>query len=101
MRRYHFHSEDGVRLTDEEGTELEDADAAMDVAVQVMVEALNHNSQEFWRTRSFRVVVTADGDEWLFTLDLGAIDAPALSGSWPGLQPAGPMADEQAVGRRR
>ena len=77
MPRYHFHSEDGHRLNDEEGTELPNVDAARIEAVRVMAELLRERPEMFWRHECFRMTVTDDDDLTLFVLDLSVVTAPA------------------------
>jgi hypothetical protein len=70
MERFHFHTQDGRCLADPTGTELESLGEAKQVAVQHLVETLNHNGSLFWDTEAFSVIVTDDTGLTLFVLDL-------------------------------
>jgi hypothetical protein len=80
MPKYYFNTEDGVCLTDKDGTELADVESAKREAVQLICETLRNNAGAFWRTESFRVVVKDETDLTLFCLELSATLAPALGG---------------------
>lgn len=72
MRRYFFHTEDGVRIEDDEGTPLPSDAAARLEAVRIMGELLRERPQAFWDHRTFRVTVADDAGRLLVTLDLSA-----------------------------
>ncbi len=77
MHRYYFHAENSQPFHDEEGTLLENDDAARIEAAKVMAQLIDERPWAVWRDDCFQVSVT---DEWgalLFLLDLSAINAPA------------------------
>ncbi len=78
MPRFHFHTEDGVCLTDEDGEELPDLEAAKMAAIRVLVETLKGRPDVFWGSEAFRVIVTDHAGLSLFSLELGVIYAPVL-----------------------
>ena len=79
MPRFFFHTEDGIKTPDEDGTELPDVEAAKRAATQLLADSLRNNSQLFWETENYRIVVADDDGLTLFTLELAAIIAPALA----------------------
>ena len=83
MPRFFFHTEDGERLNDAEGSELPDIQAAKDTAVQILAETLRGNSRLFWETESFRVTVTDEDRLTLFSLQVSATMAAAMAGRRP------------------
>lgn len=76
MPRYHFHSADGRRWSDEEGSELASDEAARVEAVRFAGEMLRGNPTELWRHGQWRVEVTDEENVLLFTIITLAIDAP-------------------------
>jgi hypothetical protein len=80
MPTFFFHTEDGERLQDGEGSQLPDVEAAKDAAVQILVEALRGASNRFWETESFRVVVADERGLTLFSLQMSATLAAAMGG---------------------
>jgi hypothetical protein len=77
VRRFFFHSEDGVSFHDDEGTLLPDVAAARIEAARVLGQLVNERPGDVWQDDLFRLVVTDDLGAILFVLDLTALDAPA------------------------
>ena len=80
MPTFFFHTEDGERLDDAEGSDLPDLRAAQDAAVQILAESLRGNSRLFWDTQSFRVTVADERGLTLFSLEVSATMAAAMGG---------------------
>ena len=78
MPRFFFHTEDGHRQNDEDGAELADIEAAKHAATQLLAESLRNNSQLFWDTENFRIIVADEAGLTLFSLELAVIIAPAM-----------------------
>lgn len=74
MHRYYFHTEDGHRLEDEDGTLLPSDDAARLEAVRVLGELLREKPEMFWAHERFDVTVTDDAGATLLILHLGSGD---------------------------
>ena len=77
MARYFFHSEDGHRIPDEEGTELPTLAAARIEAVRVLGDLLKEDPEHLLATGGMRLTVTDDVGLIYFALDLSATDAAA------------------------
>ncbi|WP_419828216.1 DUF6894 family protein [Sphingomonas sp.] len=77
MPRYFFHSADGERSYDEEGVELADDEAARNAAVGYAGEVLRYGGSELWDHGQWRVEVTDQEHQLLFTVITLAVDAPA------------------------
>ncbi len=77
MPRYFFHTADGSRARDNEGTELPHQRAARTEAIKFAGAILNNDPDVLWDGRDFRVEVTDDSDLLLFTIIMLAVDAPA------------------------
>ncbi len=60
MPRYFFHTADGSRERDEEGTELPDHNAARREAIKLAGAVLSEQPDVLWHSRDFRVEVTDD-----------------------------------------
>ena len=84
MPRFYFHTENGDRLSDTDGSELPDVKAAEDAAVQILAETLRGNSKTFWENEGFRVTVTDDRGLTLFFLQVSATMSAAMGGSGKG-----------------
>jgi hypothetical protein len=78
MPQYFFHTQDGVRFTDDEETSLADLTAARDEAVKIMAQLVEHEPSAFWETGSFSVTVTDERGLILLTLDLSGTYSPAV-----------------------
>ena len=76
MPRYFFHSADGKREPDQQGTELPDDAAAQFEAVRFAGETLKWRPLELWKQGQWRVEVTDDQGALLFTIITIAGDAP-------------------------
>ena len=72
MPRYFFHTEDGRRFPDREGTELPDLEAAKASALVVLSEVLRDNPDEFWAHERFEVTVTDEANQKLFSINMFA-----------------------------
>ena len=84
MPRYYFHTADGHRWSDPEGSELPDEQTARAEAVTFAAEVLRGKAEEIWRDGQWRVEVTDDQNALLCTVIVLGIDAPRpypLSGS--------------------
>ena len=84
MPRYYFHTADGHRWSDPEGSELPDEQTARVEAVTFAAEVLRGRAEEIWRDGQWRVEVTDDQNALLCTVIVLGIDAPRpypLSGS--------------------
>ena len=75
MPRYFFHTEDGRRLSDMEGSELADERTARNEAVCVLGQMMREDPEGFWAHGIFRLTVADAAGATLFTLDLKAIAA--------------------------
>ena len=80
MPRYFFGSVDGQREPDEEGEELPNLEAAQLHAMQYAGEVLKSDPALLWKHGQWRVEVTDDTGELLFTVITLAIDAPTARG---------------------
>jgi hypothetical protein len=77
MPRYFFHTADGSRERDTEGTELANYREARAVAIQHAGELLTHEPEHLWHDSDFRIEVTDETGLILFTVIMLAVDAPA------------------------
>ena len=76
MPHYFFHSQDGELVLDSDGTECVDYVSAKVEAVRLMGTMIADQPEEFWSSRSMKVMVTDDHGVLLFALDLSAVEAP-------------------------
>ena len=83
MPTFYFHTEDGVRVADTQGSDLPDIAAAEDAAVQILAESLRGNSRLFWDTEGFTVTVTDAKGLTLFSLQVSATMSSAMAGRRP------------------
>jgi hypothetical protein len=60
------------------GTELENVDAAKDIAIRVLTESLHRNSEIFWKDETFKVTVSDDSGLMLFTVEVIASYSPVM-----------------------
>jgi len=70
MPRYFFHTQDGRRYPDDEGTELPDLESARLEATRIMAELLKEQPQGFLDTGRLRVEVTDESRRPLLQLDV-------------------------------
>lgn len=77
MPRYFFHTADGSRARDVDGTELPDHGAARKEAIMFAGSSLRDCPDLLWDGRDFRVEVTDEREMLLFTIIMLAVDAPA------------------------
>ncbi len=68
MPHYFFHSANGVRTIDGEGTDLSSIDAAQLEAIAFLAETLRHEPHELRATGELHVDVTDSENHPLFTL---------------------------------
>lgn len=71
-QRFHFHTEDGRFIPDEQGLELPDLRAAQLMALNVLTQILARNPDEFWDTEHFAVIVADDQKKLLFAVNLSS-----------------------------
>lgn len=76
MPRFYFHIADTQVLPDEDGVELPDLAAARVEAISVAGSMLRDHAMEFWRTGEWRVIVTDEDHDILFTIACQALAAP-------------------------
>ena len=77
MPRYFFHTADGTRERDHEGTELPDQAAARIAAIRLTGALISDRPDYLWDGRDFRVEVMTERGDLLFTIITLAVDAPA------------------------
>lgn len=72
MPRYFFHVIDGYSACDDEGTELPDIYAAQHLAIRTSGELLRDMGGEFWNGTEWKLEVTDEQGQTLFTLRFSA-----------------------------
>ncbi|WP_037492168.1 DUF6894 family protein [Sphingobium indicum] len=77
MPRYFFHTVDGGRDVDQEGTELPNDAAARKAAIRFAGAVMHDEPDVLWDGRDYRVEVTNETGALLFTIVMLSIDAPA------------------------
>lgn len=77
MPHYYFHTADGRRDRDRQGAELADHRAARKQAIRFAGAILDSEPEVLWDGRDFRVEVTDEAGQLLFTVITLAVDAPA------------------------
>ncbi len=78
MPRYFFHTADGSRERDSEGTELADHYAARVEAIRLTGAIMKESPDVLWDGHEFRVEVMDETDTLLFTIVTLAVDTPAV-----------------------
>ena len=78
MDHYFFHLQAADLWPDDEGTELEDIEAAKRHAVQYMVEHLYHHPNRFWEAETFEVRVADKSGLTLLVISLVATLSPPI-----------------------
>ncbi len=78
MPRYFFHTADGSRDRDLDGTELASAAAARVEAIRYAGHVISDEPDRLLDGRDFRVEVTGEDGALLFTIITLAVDAPAV-----------------------
>ncbi len=78
MPRYFFHTADGSRNRDTEGTELLNHDVARVQAIKYAGALLTDEPDVLRGSRDFRIEVTDNTDILLFTVIMLAFDAPVF-----------------------
>lgn len=76
MPRYHFHTADGRKCSDDEGVELAGDGDAKQQAVKFAGQMVGDNPDELWRDGQFRIEVTNDDNALLWTIITLAVEAP-------------------------
>ena len=77
MPSYFFHTADGTRDLDREGTQLPDNAAARKEAIKFAGALMHDQPDILWDGRDYRVEVTNRAGDLLFTIVMLSIDAPA------------------------
>lgn len=77
MPRYFFHTVEGGRDSDQEGTELPNDAAARKAAIRFAGAVMHDEPDVLWDGRDYRVEVTNETGALLFTIVMLSIDAPA------------------------
>ena len=77
MPTYFFHTADGDRDLDKEGTELPDNAAARKAAIKFAGAVMHDDPDVLWDGHDYRVEVTNQTGDLLFTVIMLSIDAPA------------------------
>ena len=77
MPHFYFHTADGGRDLDRQGMDLADQGAARKEAIRFAGAVINHEPDVLWDGRDFRVEVTDEAGNLLFTVITLAVDAPA------------------------
>ena len=80
MPRYFFHTQDGRRLEDAEGSELADERTARNEAVCVLGQMVREDPDGFWASGTFRLTVTDAAGHTRVALELNATVPPAAGG---------------------
>lgn len=78
MPHYYFHTADGTRDVDRTGVELVDDAAARREAIRFGGAVMNEQPDVLWDGKDFRVEVTNEAGDLLFTIIMLAVDAPNL-----------------------
>jgi len=68
MPRYYFNSQDGEPVSDTEGLDLPDDDAARREALALLGEILRYDGRAFWDTGRFNVVVIKENGRTVVSL---------------------------------
>ena len=77
MPHFYFHTADGGRDRDRRGMDLADQGAARREAIRFAGAVINDEPDVLWDGRDFRVEVTDEAGDLLFTIITLAVDAPA------------------------
>lgn len=78
--RYHFNLAGAVSQPDEKGHELANLSGARIAAVKYAAEYLRDRPELVWLGEEFRIEVTDDNRDTLFTFIAVGVDAPAKTG---------------------
>lgn len=78
MPRYYFHTQDGSVEIDDDGEDLADFAAAKLEAVRLFGGIIRDQPEDFWSTKSLKLMVTDQEGVLLFALDLSAVESPKL-----------------------
>ncbi|THD59292.1 hypothetical protein [Phenylobacterium sp.] len=77
MSRYYFHVQNGGLLKDEEGTDLEHADAARIEAAKLLGQLVAERPEDIWLGDAFTITVKDDAGLTMFLLDLAVTTSSA------------------------
>jgi hypothetical protein len=77
IQTYFFHTADGGRLHDRSGMKLAGKGEARKEAIRFLGSILGDEPDLLWDGRDFRVEVTNEAGDLLFTVIALAVDAPA------------------------
>ena len=78
MARFFFDVEDGELVTDDEGAELRDIDAAKRAGAQLLGELMKSHPQRIWETETFRITCRDARGLLLFQMQALWLPAPAI-----------------------
>ncbi|MDP3660287.1 hypothetical protein [Phenylobacterium sp.] len=81
MPLFYFHTQDGAPLSDSDGTELEDADAARIEASRILGQLVEERPSHIWLDHDFRITVMDESGAVLFALALTEATMPAAPAS--------------------
>jgi hypothetical protein len=76
LPRYFFHTENGRRLRDSEGTELADLAAARREAIAFLGDSIRTRGSPLIEDGCFRIIVTDESEAPLFTVTAAIENAP-------------------------
>lgn len=76
MPHYFFHTADGEEQRDREGIECKDMAAARREGIRYAGAILNDEPDVLWDGRDFRVEVTDEEEQLLFTVVMLTVDTP-------------------------
>jgi hypothetical protein len=80
MPRFYFHTEDGVRIDDDEGADLPSLADARREGARVLGEMLRERPDAFWADGGLSLTVTDESGLTLFTLEVSATHSAATGG---------------------
>ena len=83
MPRYFFHTQNSSRVTDTEGTNLADHQAARHEAILTAGQLMRDGVNAFWGTRPWSVTVTNDDDVVLMEISMDGRSFPSFAANDP------------------
>jgi hypothetical protein len=81
MPRFFFHSEDGHRFQDKEGTVLLDLATAKRDGVKILGELMLHDPDLFLATERFRIIIQDDTGLTLYVVEMSGMASSAARGA--------------------
>ena len=72
--RYFFNVHDGRNIPDDEGCELQDVDAARNLALRACGEMIRDGGPEFWSRDDWRMVVSDEAGSEVLVLRFSALE---------------------------